>query len=219
MVADRLGKETRIQSTIKTVVNFPFFFPLWNLLTWTQRQFKGQNCTTRKADRTAKEIICLGHKEQDRGLLRVKRVREIPSFVCCYHLLHSHPNTRQTWGSSGNDGSNSWVDPKFPTRGTEVQRPWEEVPLHFFSLLILSLLDLGNGPNIMEKSWETCSSVGKRKPWALGSQKTWKRLWSRGNTRKWSDKIVYKLLGSPPSYVSMYLTLNSTPKCETWATR
>lgn len=47
------------------------------------------------------------HKAQERGPLLVIRVGEISEFVIVVYVILSHPNTRQFWGNSVDDSSNS----------------------------------------------------------------------------------------------------------------
>lgn len=72
-------------------------------------------------------------------------------FVSAIYFIFCHPNTRLSWGSRGDDSSNSWKTPKILPRGTEVLRPWEEFPVHFF----LSLNPL------TAWSWEQAQYYGK----------------------------------------------------------
>lgn len=118
-----------------------------------------------KEDRTAREILCLGHKEEERSPLWVRRMGETPwvRFCCLFHSVSSQCQAilmQQQWWWQQQLGR-----PLKSNQGTQVLRPWEEFPLNFFfSLLILPLLEFWCRCNIMEKLWETCNSVGKWKP-------------------------------------------------------
>lgn len=82
----------QIQSTIKPVVSFPFFFfPLW-LLNLNSKQFKGQNCTTRKRERTATEMICLGIRNRTEDPHGLEEWGKFPRFVVLgYFIVISIP--------------------------------------------------------------------------------------------------------------------------------
>lgn len=114
-------------------------FPLWSLLTWTQREFKDQNYAARKNKKTPQKTTArydtfsaFWHKEWKRDPVDQKSGGS-PLCLFLLPISFSHipipgiPEAVVVMVTA----TVGWA-PRIPTRGTEVLKPWEKFSLYFF---------------------------------------------------------------------------------------
>lgn len=181
MSTNRLGKETRTQSTTEPSLHFPFCFS--SGISWPEFKHKLKLRTVQQEQtaRTLREILQYSLSVRKRGLHRSQRVRGIQSVLCfCFPIL-SHTSPRQIHSGNGVVHRGGQAS----TLNSETTQPQEQGSTPSTLLTIYSLA----GTQCSFSCKESTDSKEAKGPGRLRQ------------SIKCSHRVVYVLLGSPSSCI------------------